>query len=231
MFQKISNNNLTLPKNKLSIVERKNKTLYGLTRKELEDLPTYMYYLLYNMSDSKKQNKKYQEALYYANEKHNMNHLVSFEATDEDFAKWLTTCENSESYLEENMANLFSSLYNKKHKITDEQFNTIKQEIEFSLENRTIEIKTLDGFFKIQNKNGQIERTVNSFSNEDVYNSAYFITWQALRGLLLFNSLSSYNNITKDEIKHLTYGFINSLITDDYTVWDEFITKLPQLWH
>ena len=227
---------ILLPKTKLSIIEQKNKANYCLTRKELDDFTTHMSYFLYNMVQHSSATVEFKNAVFYLNEKHNMNSLPCSSDSkfdDAKFGEWFTECVKSENYLEENIEHVFNNYFMLTVKLSAHEHEIVKQQVEDAVNSKTVNVDFLDKIFTPSDKTCQAERIRFNYSTEDVNRSGDFIIWQAARGLLHYTVNSTGTNfVDKEHAEQLAYRML-TLFTDepDILAVTDFIRMLPNMWH
>lgn len=226
---------IILPKNKYGITEQKFKSNYGLTRKEYENFTTYMLYYLDSMVAYHDSMDEFKVALTYANESHTMSMLPENEDyLDESmFAQWFTACSQAQQDLENSIDETFIKHYNRNIILDTEQNGTVIEEIRNALTSFAFETPTLDSMFKSSSKEGQTQRVLQHYNSSDAENSADFILWQGIKGILAYNK-NTRNMSTADETQLEDIALkLASNFTQTQTAYGmkELIGLLPHMWH
>ena len=228
---------ILLSKNKLSIIEQKNKTNYSLTRKELDDFTTHMSYFLFNMVQHSSSTVEFKNAIFYLNENHNMNALPCAAGNtildERMFEAWFTECNESESYLEENINHIFNTYFSFEIKLSDKEYIIVQQQIADAIQKRNCNVDFLDKIFTPSDRVSKSERIQFNYSNEDLTHSGDFVLWQAIRGLLYFTNNNTSTNLVNKDITESTAYRLLTLFTDapDDLAMVDFIKLLPSMWH
>ena len=219
---------LTLPKNNHSVVEKKHKTMYVLTRKETESFNTYMVYFLASMVKNMPNPEEYYEALTYFHDIHDMQ-LLTLDVNDESaFIAWNKKCLQAEEYIDKNIDKIFRKHYNHDISLTDEQISSLHAEMLESFNNRKVHLPTIDNILNTY-KDASFGRVTKGYNQNDEKHSGFFITWQAIRGLIYF----AYSTSDTDKYLQLASRMCASLKSDksqDDRLMADFMFSLKNMW-
>lgn len=218
----------SLPSYKHSIIEKKHKNLYVLTRKETETFITYMCYFLYTMVNGYPEVEKYRLMLKYFNDTHSMD-MLNIDVHDEQaFIEWDIKCSEAEIYLETNISKIFENQYTHDVLLSERQAEYLKEEILVSIKNKKVELPTID--MLLNSGGNSFERLTRGFTQNDLNHSGFFIRWQAIRALTYY----AYNDVNQQLYLSLALRMVESLkieASKDEQLMPDFIAALKNMWH